>query len=247
MQKRVLPLSVVILLLSACEPMNPPSMQKEPEPAVIERAPTSELPAIETEDDVDAELDVTPEPFAEPGMVASSTGTTLKADESLAAGTLVIGDGDAAALSMTIFLHPLSPYSQDFQRLLMPKLIKEYVEPGRLAIQLVMLPINKYPGTDDAVRTLMCGIDQGKGYAVHERMFDQGATTLGVTDVAELDLDPSLFATCLSTMTGDLLTGPRSLAEQWKATLVPTYVIRGETFVGLPTEADLKGAIEAAL
>lgn len=199
------------------------------------------------ENDPAAMLDVTPEPFAEPTAPLASSGAELDASESLAAGTLVIGDGDATPLSIGIFLHPLSPYAREFQRLRMPTLIKEFVEPGLLTIQLVTLPINKYPGTDDAIRTVMCAGDQDKAYAAHARLFDKGTTVLAEDDIEELELDPTLFQTCVSTMTGDLLAAPRALAKQRGVTLVPTYIIRGERFVGLPTEADLVGAIKAAL
>ncbi len=198
-------------------------------------------------DDPEAMLDVTLEPFAEPVTPLSSSGTELEASQSLAAGTLIVGDGDAAPLSISIFLHPSSPYAREFQRLRMPKLIEEFVEPGFLAIQLVTLPINKYPGTEDAVRTVMCAAEQDKGYAAHVRLFEAGTTVLTEKDVETLALDPTLFETCVSTMTGDLLASTRTLAAQQGIMLVPSYIIRGETFVGLPTEADLLGAIRAAL
>lgn len=194
-----------------------------------------------------AEPEVTPEPFAEPAVPLASSGTQLNATQSRTAGTLIVGDGDATPLVISIFLHPSSPYSREFQRLRMPTLIEEFVEPGLLTIQLVTLPINKYPGTEDAVRTTMCAADQGKGYAAHVRMFEAGATALTEEDIETLELDPALFETCVATMTGDVLADTRTLVAQQNITLVPSYVIRGDRFVGLPTEADLLGAIRTAL
>lgn len=232
---RVLPVSAFVILV-ACQP-----------PA-FERSNTGgEKSSQPSYEDANATLDVTPEPFAEPAAPVTSSGTRINAEESPAAGTLVIGDGEATPLAIAIYLHPSSPYSREFQRLRMPKLIEEFVEPGLLTIQLITLPIDKYPGTDDVVRTTMCAADQNKGYAAHVRLFEAGATALTKQDIETLELDSMQFESCFATMTGDVLAGTRVKATQDGITLVPSYVIRGDKFIGLPTEADLLGAIRAAL
>ena len=198
------------------------------------------------EDTASGDIAVTLEPFAEPTEPVLATGATVAVAESMAANALLIGDPEAP-LSITVYLHPSSPYAREFQRSRMPALLSRFVERGRLAILLVTLPIQKYPGTEDAVRATMCGIDQGKGYAVHDRLHANGTTVLDGDDLEELGLDPALYAACVGTMSGDLLSATRLRAQQEGVTLVPTYVIRGEAHVGLPTEADLLGAINAAL
>lgn len=237
--KRILWASA-ILVLAACEPLD---LQFQRDSAASSSSASQATEEIET---ATGDAAITIEPFAEPTETQAASGTTVQIAESMAGGTLILGNGDATPLAIAIYLHPLSPYAREFQRLRMPTLIQKFVEPGHLTIQLVMLPIEKYPGTADAVRTVTCASAQGKGYAAHVRLFETEATLLALTDVSSLELDALAFTACMSD-TSDLLASLRTMAAQNDITLVPTYVIRGETFVGLPTEADLVGAINAAL
>ena len=243
MPRFAIPLSA-LLLLAACQPANPllPLRSDDQASSSASRASSS----APDDDSASGDVAVTLEPFAEPAAPATASGASPAVEQSVAAGTLVIGDDDAP-LSIAVYLHPLSPYAREFQRSRVPALVDRFVRTGELAIQFVTLPIAKYGGADDAVRTTMCAMDQGKAYEAHVRMYRDGAATLDEDDQEELGLDPDLFATCVSTMTGDLLAGTRVKAAQEGVTLVPTYVIRGETFVGLPSEADLLGAVNAAL
>ena len=190
--------------------------------------------------------EITPEPFADPVQPMFSTGSILSADQSLAEGMLVIGHDDAP-LAMDVYLHPLSPYARDFQRSRVPTLIQRYVEHGTIAVRFITLPIVKYGGADDVVRATVCGGQQDKGYAVHEYLYGKGVATIDADAAQTIGLDAAAFADCVATMTGDILSATRDHATRDAVTLVPTYVIRGEKHVGLPTEADLLGAIEAAL
>lgn len=237
--KRIL-LASAVLILAACEPMD---LQFQRDSAASSSSASAEPEVIDAAMDDAA---ITIEPFAEPTETQTTSGTTVQIAESTAAGTLILGNGNATPLAIAIYLHPLSHYAREFQRLRMPTLLEKFVEPGRLTIQLVMLPIEKYPGTADAVRTVTCASAQGKGYAAHVRLFEAEATLLSTEDVASLELDALAFSACMSD-TSDPLASLRTMATQNGVTLVPTYVIRDEVFVGLPTEADLLGAINAAL
>lgn len=197
------------------------------------------------DDTASGEIAVTLEPFAEPTEPITTTGAIIEVEESAAGGMLSIGVASAPA--MTVFVHPSSPYSREFMRTRMPAVIERFVETGTLRVLFALLPIAAYPGTEDAGRAMVCGLDQGKGYAAFARMFEAGATTLTEADLDAIDADTALFATCVSAMSGDTLSGSRSAAANWNVTLVPTYVLDGEVHVGLPTEADLLGAIKAAL
>ena len=189
---------------------------------------------------------MTVEPFEVLVQPSLSTGALIDVSESRTADTLIIGENDEP-LSIAIYLNPLSPYARDFQKLRMPVLIERFVRTGNLTIQLITLPIDKYDGEADVVRTTMCATDQGKGYATHERLYRDGVTSLDATTLSNLGVDIDAFDDCIATMSGDVLIPLTVKAAADGVTLVPTYVIRGKTFVGLPTQADLIGAINEAL
>ncbi len=239
MLKRLIPASALVLL-AACAPT---FRSVVPDDGA---ASSSAGAASSAETGSGDAVDVTVEPFEAPVQPSLSTGALIDVAESRDADTLVVGD-ENAPLSITVYLNPLSPYAREFQRLRMPVLLERFVRTGKLAIQLVTLPIDKYDGEEDAVRTTMCTADQGKGYAVHERLYRDGVTTLDAETLADLGITLDAFDACVRSMSGDVLAPLATKAAADGVTLVPTYVIRGKAVVGLPTQADLVGAISEAL
>jgi protein-disulfide isomerase len=150
-------------------------------------------------------------------------------------GTLLIGDSDAS-VTMLLFTNYNCAYCSDFEQVLMPRLQMDFIESGKLNIQIIPLPLQKYPDSDRNARILLCGVRVGSGSDVHRQLFT------GRKDFPALK-------TCLD----DDAYLQRVMAEQYETirslevTLVPTYVINGEKFVGLPAYADLRGQIETEL
>lgn len=218
---------VVAIALAACAPLTQPA-------AVDQETPSSALPI----DTATGELDITPEPFVDPLVPVSLTGAVTVRERALSGGILEIGD-PRARTTMEIYLNPESPYAREFQQSRMPLLLIEFIEPGLLKAHVLILPIRKYAGSDESARTIACAAQQQKGYPALDRIFAAGVTALTQDDVTELDLDGMLFLNCMQTLRIDL--------PATDITLVPSYRIGGDTFVGLPTEADLLGAVRAAL
>lgn len=227
------------LLFAACEPMEEISMERETASSAV-----SSIVDIETGS---GDVDVTAEPFVDPLAPLALTGAALDVEErTLSGGILEIGSARART-EMTVFLHPQSPYSQEFQRSRMPRLVADMVARGTLRIRLHVLPIDKYAGSAFAARAIACAGAQGEGYPAFDVLTREGRTDLSAEDLADMDLDETLYRSCIQTGTDDPLAIASAAAESLKVTFVPSYVIDGELRVGLPTEADLMGAVGAAL
>lgn len=228
------------LLLAACEPVRDIPMEPETAPSAASSS------SMANADTGSGDVDVTTEPFVDPLAPLALTGAALDVEErTLSGGILEIGSADART-EMTVFLHPQSPYSQEFQRSRMPRLVADMVARGTLRIRLHVLPIKKYAGSAFAARAVSCAAAQGNGYPAFDLLTREGRTDLSETDVADMALDPTLYRSCIQTGTDDPLAGAGAAAESMNVTLVPSYVIDGDLHVGLPTEADLVGAVRAA-
>ncbi len=227
-------LATAFLGLTACAPLAIPQDNNN--------AASSALPI----DTATGELDITPEPFVDPLLPVSMTGGTTIQERTLSGGTLQIGSS-RARLTMDLFLNLQSPYSKEFIRSRMPILLTKFVETGDMNIRIYLLPIEKYDLSEVGARYLACAASFGKGYPALTRMAEKEFPGLDTGDVDEMDIDGHEFTVCNTDTTRDVLSMPRSAAAKLGVTLVPTYVIEGKPFVGLPTEADLIGAINAAL
>ena len=226
------------LLLAACEPVRDIPMEPETAPSAASSSSTADADT--------GDVDVTAEPFVDPLAPLALTGAVSDVEErTLSGGILEIGSADART-EMTVFLHPQSPYSQEFQRSRMPRLVADMVARGTLRIRLHVLPIKKYAGSAFAARAVSCAAAQGEGYPAFDLLTREGRTDLSEADLADMSLDPTLYRSCIQTGTDDPLAIAGAAAKSMNVTLVPSYVIDGDLHVGLPTEADLIGAVRAA-
>ncbi len=223
------------LFLAACAPLTDRHIQQTPPPQ-----PTS-APPLETP--IDA---VTIEPFEDPLAPTPAPGSINVQERVLSGGILEIGAPDAA-LTMTVFLHPESPYSQEFQRSRMPLLLSQFVHQGQLKMHLFILPIKKYAGSAFAARAVACAALQKKGFSTLNTLVLNGRIDLTNDDLAELEIDSAMYTSCIRTNTNDPLAASAMAAAAWKITLVPSYILHDTIAVGLPTETDLTEAVKAAL
>lgn len=218
-----------LLALAACAPLE-------------FRRTDDALTAAETET---GDVAVTPEPFVDPLAPTSFSGSTAAQEHALDDGTLVLGRVNARA-TMTLFLNLESPYSVEFVRTRLPIVMEEFVETGLLKVRVHILPIAKYDHSESSARYLACATEFGKGYPALVRMAEKEFPGLDIADIADFGLDSSAFTTC-NTDGRDVQRAANDAAARYGVTLVPSYVLDGETFVGLPTEADLRGQVRAAL
>lgn len=226
--------SSALLLLGACAPLDGFDAPAAPRP---DGAPSSAAA-----DTGSGTVEATPEPFVDPLAPAALTGA-VTVEERAHSGALVAIGSPRARVAMDVFLNPESPYSREFQRSRMPAVVSEFVTTGKLAVRLHILPIRKYGGSASAARAVSCAASQGKGYPAFDVLLREGRADLDDGDVAELGLDAASYRSCVQTGTDDPFETASGTFERWDVTLVPTYVIHDERFVGLPTEADLLGAI----
>ncbi len=192
----------------------------------------------------EGEIVVTPEPFELLPSEQTLSGAYVPTERTGADGVLQIGNGGS---EVTVFLNAQSPYSQEFQQSKMPLLIHEFVRPGDAAIRIVPLALKAYAGSEMAAIAVACASTQGKGYAVHTLMFETGKTELSDAEIETLGLDATNFESCITSPHESMLRAYESLAREYGVTRVPSYVIEDEVFVGLPTDADLRGAMQSAL
>lgn len=189
----------------------------------------------------------------EVGDVAASETESLEeitiVERLLPTGLIEIGDRDAPVVLMMFTEHHCR-YCKEFYATHFPLLHQDYIEQGKVRLQIGILPLRKYIRSGNAAMSLLCAATQGKGIPMHELLFEVGAkdrqAQLDLS--ASLDLDTALFNQCLdSPDTARTLERQKSLARSYDVTLVPTFFLNGEKSVGLPYYADLRGMIEEKL
>ncbi|MDP7247501.1 MAG: thioredoxin domain-containing protein [Candidatus Peribacteraceae bacterium] len=176
-------------------------------------------------------------------------GTGALAERLLATGVIDIGRRDAP-VTLLLFTEHHAKYARDFQLDLFPRLYSDFIEEGMLKFQIAILPLKKYPGSQNAATGLICSAMQSKGMAMHQILSDKlDAERLEPEHYAtELGLDMEKFNECMtSEEIGIILKQQKAWSKGLDVTLVPTYFINGEKFIGLPYYADLNGAIEEKL
>lgn len=167
----------------------------------------------------------------------------------LPSGLIEIGDRDAP-LVLLMFTEHHCRYCKDFYHEHFPQLLEDFIDQGKVRLQIGILPLRKYTHSENAALGLLCAATQGKGIPMHELLFMLGAKdreTL-ISEAATLELDLEIFGQCLdSPDTAKTIERQKSLARSLDVTLVPTFFVNGEKSVGLPQYADLRGMIEEKL
>lgn len=184
---------------------------------------------------------------------ASTTGSLLGnehvGERILPTGIVEIGD-PAAPVTVLLFTHHSCNYCHTFTDERLPGLLRDFVDRGKVRVQIAQLNISKYPQSATQAKALVCAAAQGKGIVMHKELFNQ----LGWDDKAmmalakKIGLKENLFMDCLKAPgTASSVQLQQSLARSLGVTLVPTYFVDGQKYVGLPQYPDLRGRIEEAL
>ena len=164
-------------------------------------------------------------------------------------GILEIGSADAPA-TLVIFTEYHCKYCWELQAVHFRKLREDFIAPGHLKVQIVILPLEKYPHSEVAAKATICAGQAGKGVSMHETLTssaDRSRQAL-VEYAEELGMNSEIFSTCLDAEeTTVLLKLHKAVAEQTKTTLVPTLFLNREKKVGLPHYPDLRGWIQSKL
>ena len=119
--------------------------------------------------------------------------------------TIPIGDGPAlgradAPLLLVEFTDLQCPYCKRFNDSVLPELVKNYVEAGKLRITSRSLALPFHAQAEPAAHAVLCAHHQDKFWAMRELLFSSN-TSLGVsnfTHAAELlKLDVPAFRACI--------------------------------------------------
>jgi protein-disulfide isomerase len=137
------------------------------------------------------------------------------------------------------------PYCRRLHGLLRP-LLAEYGD----AVHFVRAhrPLMSHPHAEHAARAAICAEAQGKGEAMANGLFEVTLSVESITRLAEsLRLDPIAFDRCLpSDATNAVLAHDAALLPDGELQGLPTTYIGNKQFVGVPTDAALRDALERA-
>ena len=201
---------------------------------------------IEEEPEIVAEEPVTDSLPAVASRTEADIGTIT--ERLLPTGILDIGDTNAP-VTLLVFTEHHCEYCREFQTVHLPKLLKDYVLPGDVRLQIIAYPLNKYEHSELAAAGLLCAGLQQKGLPMHRLLAKDDATPKKIAShAATLELDTEVFNTCLdSQQVSHLLVQQKSIASSLDVHLVPTMFFNGEKSVGLPFYAGLRGKIDETL
>src|SRR3989338_6978616 len=171
--KRIVPICIgVVLLLGACTRL-----------PVANEKPTNEIPA---EDPKEGSTQASP-------PSSPLTGTGALPERLLPTGILEVGQ-ERAPLTLLIFTNHSCRYCLEFEEEYVPRLVEDFVKPGKLRLQISILKLQKYPESVLFLSALVCAAEQGKGFPMHTKLFDLPPDRRTVLDAAEsLTMDTERF------------------------------------------------------
>lgn len=164
--------------------------------------------------------------------------------------TVPLGDSVAlgqagAPLVLLEFTDYQCPYSRRFQETIMPGLVTNYVQTGKLRIVSRNLPLGIHPNAEIAALAALCAGSQQKYWPMREQLFASSAdlTLANLLKASEeLKLDVTAFRSCLERK--DLLPQIKqdmADAEAAGITRTPTFVL-GRSVEGKVTGVVTEGA-----
>ncbi|MDO8648503.1 MAG: thioredoxin domain-containing protein [Candidatus Peregrinibacteria bacterium] len=204
--------------------------------------PNAPSPSADGQPRAESDARTSPSPAAVDG-----SGALL--ERVLDTGILEIGNPESAATLLIFFNHSCA-YCERFTGLHLPRLINDFVRPGKLKLHLIELALRKYPQSELTSTALLCGGMQGKGLPMHQFLVTNEQINLSavLAHGEELGLDMEKLRLCMENPAlRETLKRQASMAESLGVTLVPTFFLNGEKSLGLPDYPDLKGSIEKAL
>ena len=154
-----------------------------------------------------------------------------------------------ASIVLLTFTNHSCRYCLEFEEDYIPRLVEDFVKPGKLRLQISILKLRKYPESVLFANALLCAAERGKGFPMHTKLFELSPDRRVILDAAgSLSMDTEQFGACLDAMeTAEMLGRQSVLADTLGVEYVPTFFYDGEKAVGLPAYADMRGTIETLL
>ncbi len=238
MHHRVAALILLCIPLAACAPLTTrlgfPSSSPNASSVGASSAPTANVPVEYGDIDVNSSSSAPAEPVSE---------------RLLENAVLEIGPQDAV-LTLQVFTNQSCGYCAQFSRDELPQLEQDYMQAGKLKVQIALVPLQKYPGSGMDEAAVICAARQGKGLAMHLALFGLSAhnRAMIVREGGRAGVDLNTFGQCLDDpATATMAQREEALSQSLSISLLPTFLLSGKTYVGLPHYADLRGRIDAAL
>ncbi len=183
------------------------------------------------------------------GSLSSSPQTVSGAllERILSGGILEIGLPTAPLLQ--VYTHPSCAYCREFEEEQRSRLLRDFVMGGKLRIQTIIVPLQKYPSSALQTAALVCASGQGRGSDMLAALFD--TPSLDEKTLPKMGKSLGLgkaFDSCVtSAATANTVAWQSALVTDRRITLVPTFIIGKEHQTGLPRYPDLRGWIDAHL
>ncbi len=106
-----------------------------------------------------------------------------------------------ARVGMLVFSDFECPYCRRFATDALPRLIEQYVTPGRVFLVYKHFPLAIHSSAEEAARLAECARGQNNFWGMHDALFRMSPLRRHLldTEIEELHLNPSLFRVCVGT------------------------------------------------
>lgn len=140
-----------------------------------------------------------------PSTVSIPANVTIQASDTAGFRGYVMGDS-AAPVEITEFADYQCPFCQTFATLQMPTIRKRLIETGRLRWRFRDFPLQQHPHARTAAHAAACADEQGRFWAMHDRIFEGQAEWAAERDATatfrryatEVGLDAAKYDACMS-------------------------------------------------
>jgi protein-disulfide isomerase len=121
------------------------------------------------------------------------------------------------------------PFCAKFQQETLPRLMREYISPGRVAFAFKHLPLDRiHRNARQAAEAAVCANDQGRFWELHNRFFDRPKDldrTVIRASVLAAGLDARQFEECQSGTSRVRVQADVAEAKQLGVSRTPTFLI----------------------
>ena len=162
----------------------------------------------------------------------------------------VMGDEDAD-VTIIEFSDYQCPFCEKFYSQTLPLLKKDYIDTGKVKLVYRDYPLPFHPFAEKAAEAANCAGEQGKYFAMHDKIFDNQAS-LSVDNLKlwaqQIGLDANKFNSCLDSgkMAAEVAKDLAD-ANAAGASGTPTFFINGKRLVGAQPFAAFKTVIDEEL
>jgi protein-disulfide isomerase len=143
--------------------------------------------------------------LARPSTVSIPANVAVQPSDTAGFRGYVLGDANAP-VEITEFADYQCPFCQTFATLQMPTIRQKLIESGRVRWRFRDFPLQQHRHSRLAAHAAACADEQGKFWAMHDRIFEQqpewaeerDATALFRRYAVEVGLDPAKYDDCMS-------------------------------------------------